>query len=56
MEELGMGPNGGLIYCMEYPIVCSHAVFPVDCCLPSKLFSSQATETIMAVVVSLRDP
>jgi hypothetical protein len=21
MEELGMGPNGGLIYCMEYPIV-----------------------------------
>ena len=21
MEELGMGPNGGLIYCMEYPVV-----------------------------------
>ncbi|TVU45395.1 hypothetical protein EJB05_04882 [Eragrostis curvula] len=20
MEELGMGPNGGLIYCMEYPV------------------------------------
>lgn len=19
MEELGLGPNGGLIYCMEYP-------------------------------------
>jgi hypothetical protein len=21
MEELGMGPNGGLIYCMEYPVL-----------------------------------
>nr|CAB3493480.1 unnamed protein product [Digitaria exilis] len=21
MEERGMGPNGGLIYCMEYPVV-----------------------------------
>jgi len=21
MEDFGMGPNGGLIYCMEYPIV-----------------------------------
>lgn len=20
MEELGLGPNGGLIYCMEYPL------------------------------------
>jgi len=19
MEELGLGPNGGLVYCMEYP-------------------------------------
>lgn len=19
MEELGLGPNGGLLYCMEYP-------------------------------------
>jgi hypothetical protein len=27
MEELGMGPNGGLIYCMEYPIVWKHVVF-----------------------------
>ena len=21
MEELGLGPNGGLIYCMEYPFL-----------------------------------
>lgn len=21
MEELGLGPNGGLLYCMEYPLV-----------------------------------
>lgn len=20
MEELGLGPNGGLLYCMEYPL------------------------------------
>lgn len=20
MEELGLGPNGGLVYCMEYPL------------------------------------
>jgi hypothetical protein len=26
MEELGMGPNGGLIYCMEYPVVRKHVV------------------------------
>lgn len=23
MEELGLGPNGGLIYCMEYPFLYS---------------------------------
>ncbi|KAF7845150.1 GPN-loop GTPase 3 [Senna tora] len=22
MEELGLGPNGGLMYCMEYPFLC----------------------------------
>ena len=21
MEELGLGPNGGLMYCMEYPLL-----------------------------------
>jgi hypothetical protein len=21
MEEIGLGPNGGLIYCMEYPVI-----------------------------------
>nr|KYP61752.1 GPN-loop GTPase 3 [Cajanus cajan] len=21
MEELGLGPNGGLVYCMEYPFL-----------------------------------
>lgn len=21
MEELGLGPNGGLMYCMEYPFL-----------------------------------
>jgi hypothetical protein len=33
MEELGMGPNGGLIYCMEYPIVSIACCFVGDCCL-----------------------
>ena len=27
MEELGLGPNGGLVYCMEYPF------FLKGCCL-----------------------
>ena len=27
MEELGLGPNGGLIYCMEYPFLLFLLVF-----------------------------
>lgn len=37
MEELGMWPNGGLIYCMEYPVVCKLSLFIITCCLPSYL-------------------
>jgi len=34
MEELGLGPNGGLVYCMEYPFSSIMFNSPVDLFLP----------------------
>lgn len=45
MEELGLGPNGGLIYCMEYPLR-----VPV----PSFVYISLLSEEILCKIYSFR--
>ena len=39
MEELGLGPNGGLMYCMEYPFPICRTFLWVSCMLLLSAFA-----------------
>lgn len=55
MEELGLGPNGGLMYCMEYPynLLCAFFLFPLPLCYPARDASLNDVTFIKGFIISL---
>ncbi|PPR87089.1 hypothetical protein GOBAR_AA33603 [Gossypium barbadense] len=50
MEELGLGPNGGLIYCMEY-LFCLDAYVSILSAKAGKVFSTSLAFTLATVYI-----